>query len=148
MLAKRTDIDRASFLMPLGPPGFGFGASIGIGHSSGPFGSAFLGLLIGFLGQVVRRLMASHSFVLRSMIIVRVPMGVGQVVLVSLLLVIIKAVSLRNVFKTENMLGPFGWQVFVWDEYAIGVRSPLVLSKVRDTFGVSLNVAFGLLLRN
>ena len=109
MLAEGADIDRASFFMPLGPPGFGFGASIGIGHGSWPFGSALLGLLIGFLGQVVGRLMAPHSFILRSMIIVWVLMGIGVILPVFLLLVVVKTIPTRDVFEAKDMLGPFSW---------------------------------------
>ena len=109
MLAEGSDIDRLGILIPLGSSGLSFRTSIGIFRSSGSFGSAFFGLFIGLLGQVVGGLMASHSFILRRMIIVWVLMGIGVILPVFLLLVVIETIPTRDVFEAEDMLGPFSW---------------------------------------
>ena len=146
MLAKGSDIYRLDILVPLGPSGLSFRTSIGIFRRSGSFGSAFFGLFIGLLGQVMRGLMASHSFVLGRVIIVWVLMGIEVILSIFLLLVVIETIPTRDVFEAEDVLGPFGWKVLIWDKHAIGVRSSLVFSKIGHALGIPLDAALGTLL--
>ena len=84
--------------------------------------------------------------VLRGVIVVWVFGGVGATLTVLLFLIIIEAVPGRDVFKTEDMFGSFGWEVFVRDEYAIGVRSSFVIGKIGHKLVVPLDGPFRLLL--
>ena len=146
MIAKGADIDRFDILVLLGLSGLSLRTSIGIFRSSGSFGSAFFGLFIGLLGQIMRGLMVSHSFVLGRVIMVWVLMGIGVILSIFLLLVVIETIPTRDVFEAEDVLGPFGWKVLIWDKHAIGVRSSLVFSKIGHALGIPLDAALGTLL--
>ena len=43
------------------------------------------------------------------------------------------------------MLGPFKRKIFIWYEYAIGVRFSFVVGKVGHQFDIPLDIALGLL---
>ena len=89
--------------------------------------------------------MISDGFVLRCVVVMGVIGHVGATLATFLFLVVIKAVSGSNVLETEDMFGPFGGKVFIWDEQALGVWSPFVAGEVGDQFGVSLYATFWLL---
>ena len=76
--------------------------------------------------------MIPDRFVFRRVIMMG--QGFGLAASVFLLLVSIESIPAGDVVQTEDMFGTLGWEVFILDKDATGVRPSFVHSKIGNQF--------------